>query len=309
MGHHPPPALKALPLLFLVALALPAGLAQQSAGTAGWLENLHLTAAGTVSTVDNISRTSYAPTRKDAETYEFSLASTHARQLAPNLLLIATGEAASLTVAEYDLTNNLRAAGRIVLQTKFGLGPQATVLQVNTAATYKAARFDADRGWTTEAGVQLAKRVWPNLRLAASASWLEHDARNALFDLNQHSYTAEAQWDINDRWTLSGSASRLSGDIVANAAWPVWATMLAGGFGPAIFDYYTSRPWSVTNLYGPGWVSYNVEGDVDLWAVSLGYAFSDRTSLELRRNGAYIVNRVGVTYPTSSWGLSLTHRF
>ena len=65
----------------------------------------------------------------------------------------------------------------------------------------------------------------------------------------------------------------------------------------------------MTNLYGDGWVSYNVEADVDLWSLSLAYAVSDHTSLELRKSAAYVVNRIGVAYPTNGWALSLAHRF
>jgi hypothetical protein len=295
-------------ILSLFALPV-AAWAQSGATTAGWLENLHLTASATASAVGNISRTSYEPTRKDAETYEFTLASTHARQLAPNWLLIATGEASSLTVSKYDLADHFRFTGRLALQKKFGLGPQAPVLQFKGSATYQAARLDADEGWTTEAGVQLAKRVLPNLRLAANASWLEHNARSEVFDLNQHAYGIEAQWDIDDRWTVAGSAGRLSGDIVANAAWAVWGQAITGGFGPAVFNYYTARPWRTTDVFGPGWVSYNVEADVDLWSLSASYAVSDRTSLELRRSAAFVVNALGITYPTDSWELTLSHRF
>jgi hypothetical protein len=84
---------------------------------------------------------------------------------------------------------------------------------------------------------------------------------------------------------------------------------LGGAFGPTIQQYYTARPWTTTHLYGEGWVSYNVEADVDLWSVSLGFSVSDRTSLELRRSAAFVVNRVGVTYPTDSWSVGLSHRF
>jgi hypothetical protein len=297
------------PTLLFAGLACLSALARGDDAAPSWLESLHLTATGAFSAVENISRTSSAPTRKDAQTYEFSVSSNHPRQLTRNLLLVASVEAASLHVPDYDLTDNLRLGGRLSLQTKFGLGAQATVLQFSGGATYKSARFAADRGWTTEGRVQLAKRVLPNLRLAASAGLLEHTARSATFDLSQHSFSVEAQWDINQQWTLGGSAGRLSGDIVANASWPVWGTMLAGGFGPVILDYYTSRPWTTTHLYGAGWVSYNVEADVDLWSVSLAYAFNDHTSVELRKAGAHVVNRVGVTYPTDSWGLTLSHRF
>jgi hypothetical protein len=308
MGHSSPPALKPLATFFAVSVLLPA-LGAQSSSAPGWLENLHLTASGTAASVDNISRTSHEPSRKEAETYELNLASTHARQLAPNLLLVATGDITTLNVPDYELNDNVRASGRLALRRKFGLGPQATVLQFSAGASYKAARLDADRGWTTEAGLQLSKRVLPNLHLIALTSWLEHNARSATFDLNQHSFGAEAQWDINDRWTLSGSASRLEGDIVANAAWPIWGMALGGAFGPAVQQYYTARPWTTTHLYGAGWVSYNVEAEVDLWSVSLSYAFSDHTSLEVRKSAAYVVNVLGIAYPTDSWSLSLTHRF
>lgn len=120
---------------FLAAGLLLPVLNAQSAGAPGWLESLHLTASGTASSVDNISRTSHEPSRKDAETYELNLASSHARQLAPSLLVVASGEVATVSVPDYDLNNNVRATGRLVLQRKFGLGPQATVLQHNVGAT------------------------------------------------------------------------------------------------------------------------------------------------------------------------------
>jgi hypothetical protein len=295
--------------LLLCGLAALAACGRAETGISDLLKKLHLTAIGSVARVDNLSRTSNEPTRKAGTTYEFSLSSSQPRQLTRNLLLVANAEASSLTVPDYDLTNTLRFAGHLSLQTKFGLGPQATVLKFSAGGAYKSSRFPADRGWTTEAGVQLAKRVLPNLRLAANAGLLEHAARGAVFDLNQHSFSVEAQWDLTDRWTVAGSAGRISGDIVANAAWPIWAQAIGGGFGQTVSAYYNARPWTVTHLYGPNWVSYNVEADVDLWTVTLAYAFNDRTSVELRKAGADVVNRIGVTYPTASWGLSVTHRF
>ncbi len=310
MAHAPTPALNRLALAATLAGLLTAGAtAQESSGSGAWIESLHLAASGTAAWTENLSRTSYEPTRKDAASYDFSLGGTVPRQLAPSVLLVGSGEIDALFVQDYSLTNRTTFTGRVSLQKKFGLGPQAWVLQGSVGAGYKAARFDGDRGVTTEAGVQLSKRLLPNLRVAASGHWLEHDAKSASFDLDQHSYGFEAQWDIDEHWTLSGSASRLTGDIVASAAWSVWAQAISGGFGPKIFNYYTSRPWSVTNLYGDGWVSYNVEADVDLWSVALTYAWSDHTSLELRKGAAYVVNRAGVAYPTNSWSLGLTHRF
>jgi hypothetical protein len=290
--------------LILVAVLL-AG----RANAAGWLENLTVTASGTASQVDNISRTSAEPNRKDAETYELTLGVSRHQQLAPNWLLQAGADASLLAVPDYDRTNHFEVGPRLSLQRKFGLGPLAPVLQGDVGLTYKAARFAAAQGWTTKAGLRLGKRFTPALKAGIAGQWIEHAAHSAVFDLNQRSLAIDATWDVNDRWSLSGSAGRLTGDVVANAAWPVWAQAISGGLGQEVFSYYTSRPWTVTHLYGPGWVSYNVEADVDLWSLAAAYALSAHTTAEFRYSSAFVVNKIGIRYPTDSWGLSVVHRF
>lgn len=296
-------------LALLAALLAGATLAQSRSPSAGWLGNLTVTAAGTASWVENISRTSFAPTRKDAATYELSLSAGRHQQLASAWLLHGSVDATLLTVPDYDLGNQLALGPRLGLQRKFGLGPLAPVLQLDTALAYKSSRLDADRGWTAEASLRLGKRFTPGFKAGLTGRWIEHNARSATFDLSQHSFTLDATWDITEQWSLSGSAGRLSGDIVANASWPVWGQAISGGFGPIVAGYYNSRPWEVTDLYGPGWVSYNVEADVDLWSLAATYALSDRTTAELRYGSAFVVNKIGVRYPTDSWGLSVVHRF
>lgn len=283
--------------------------AQDRAPAAGWLDNLTVTASGTANWVENLSRTSFAPTRKDAETYQLDLSASRHQQLAPDWLLHAGADATFFTAPDYDLTNHLKLGPRLGLQRKFGLGPLAPVLQLDTALSYKAARLEADRGWTAEASLRLSKRFTSSFKAGLSGQWLEHDARSAIFDLNQHTYSVDATWDLTEHWSLSGSAGRLSGDIVANAAWSVWGQALSGAFGPTVANYYNSRPWVVTNLYGVGWVSYNVEAKVDLWSLAATYMISDHTTAELRYSSAFVVNKIGVRYPTDSWGLSVVHRF
>ena len=295
--------------MLLAALLAGGASAQDRAPAAGWLGNLAVTAAGTASWVENLSRTSAAPTRKDAATYELSLAASRHQQLAPAWLLHAGADATLFNVPDYTLANQLKLGLRLGVQRKFGLGPLAPVLQLDTALTSKSARLAADRGWTAEASLRLAKRFTSALKAGVSGQWLQHDARSPVFDLQQHSFSVDATWDVSERWSLSGSVGRLSGDIVANAAWPVWAQAISGGFGPVVAGYYNSRPWSVTDIYGPGWVSYNVEADVDLWSLAASYALSDRTTAELRHSSAFVVNKIGVRYPTDSWGLSVVHRF
>lgn len=296
-------------LTILAALLTCTAPAQSRSAAAGWLGNLTVTAAGTASWVENISRTSAEANRKDTATYELSLSAGRHRQLASAWLLHGSVDATLLTVPDYDLTDHFKLGPRLGLQRKFGLGPLAPVLQLDTALTYKSARLDADRGWTAEASLRLGKRFTPVFKAGLAGQWVEHNARSATFDLSQHSFTVDATWDFADRWSLSGSAGRLSGDIVANAAWPVWARAIGGAFGPRVSNYYNSRPWVVTDLYGDGWVSYNVEADVDLWSLAAAYAISARTTAELRYGSAFVVNKIGVRYPTDSWGLSVVHRF
>lgn len=292
-------------LLLLAALLT----AEGRAGVAEWLDQLAVTATGAISHVDNASRTSAEPNRKDATTYELNLGATRRQQLTSSWLMGVGADATWLHAAEYDLAGHVKLGPRLSLQRKFGLGPLAPVLQIDAAFTHKFARLDYDRGWATEAGVRLGKRFIPALKAGVSARWMEHNARTAVFDLHQHSLVADATWDISERWSLTGSAGRLSGDIVANAAWPVWALAITGGLGPAVFNYYTSRPWQVTEMYGSNWVSYNVEAEVDLWSLTASCALTDHSSLEVHYSSAFVVNKIGIRYPTDSWGLGFVHRF
>ena len=45
------------------------------------------------------------------------------------------------------------------------------------------------------------------------------------------------------------------------------------------------------------------------WSVTLACAVTERTTLELRAAGAYVVSKIDIRYPTDSWGLGLVHRF
>lgn len=299
------------PSQLLLMLALAAGTigAQERAAPAGWLGNLSYTASGTANWVENLSRTSAEPFRQDAATYELSLGATHRRQLAASWLLHAGADATFFTAPDFDLANHATLGARLGVQHKFGLGPLAPVLQFDGRIAHKAARLGPDRGLTSEAGLRLSKRFTPFLKASVGGQWIEHNARSATFDLSQHSYSVEATWDITEQWSLSGSAGRLTGDIVANAAWSVWTQAISGGLGSTVFNYYTARPWEVTGIYGSGWVSYNVEADVDLWSLTAAYAATERTTLELRYHSAFVVNKIGIRYPTDSWGLGVVHRF
>jgi hypothetical protein len=281
----------------------------ERADVASWLDNLDTNASVAASWVENASRTSFAPTRKDAAIYELNLGVSRHQQLTGNWSLSASADADYLSEPAFDRNSQLRLGPTLGVQRKFGLGPLAPVLQLDAGFSYKSARITADNGWTAEAGVRFAKRILPELKIAASGRWLEHYAKSATFDLQQRTLALEAVWDIDENWQLSGTASWLQGRVVANAAWPVWTQAIGGGLGQTVSNYYNSIPWEITDSYGPRWVSYNVAARANLLSVTLSRTLTERTSLELRYGSAYVINKIDLRYPTDSWGLALTHRF
>src|SRR3954467_7343827 len=92
--------------LALITLVFATQATAQDRPTArSWLEKVSFTASGTANWVENLSRTSAEPFRRDAETYELSLGASHHRQLAPNWLLHAGADASWFIVPAYDLAN------------------------------------------------------------------------------------------------------------------------------------------------------------------------------------------------------------
>lgn len=293
----------------LAAFLLPVAAHAATATPAGWTDNLHTTATVNASWVENASRTSYEPTRKDVAVYALDLGVTQARQLAPAWLLHSGLAATYQHEPEYPLNDFITLGPRVSVQRKFGLGPYAPVLQADASLAYQDARYSGQNGFTTVASLHAAKRFTAGLRAAAFAEWREHSARSWVFDIEQRTVGLEASWDFSSRWRLTGRAARLTGNIVANAAPGIWAQAISGGFGATVFDYYTTIPQEATGLYGPGWVSYTVSAEVDLWSVALACQLAPATSLEFSVANAYVVNRINIRYPTRTWGLHLTHRF
>jgi len=298
--------LRQLGLLFSIPAAVISAFGQTGAS---WLQDLHFKASATAAWTDNISRTSFLPTSKDAASYEFAVGASNARQLAPNLLLEVGADAAALSIPDFDRNNHFTIGPRLGLQRKFGLGPLAPVLRLDTAYTYKSARIQANTGWTAEAALRYSQRITSSVKIGASGEWLEHYARRSTYDIQQRTVSIDASWDISEHWRLSGSAGRLNGRIVANAAPQIWSQAITGGLGATVFNYYTTIPWQVVDSYGPGWTAYNVAAHADLWSIALATTLSDRTTFELRTSSFYVVNKIDVRYSTKSVGLSLIHRF
>jgi hypothetical protein len=262
--------------------------------TAGWAEN--------------ISRSALPPNQIDTRTYEFTAGIGSRRQIFGSFLVGAELEAAALAVDNYRLNNRTQLGPRFFAQHKFGLGPYAPILQADAALLERFAKAEGDKGTTTETGLTLSKRLNQQWRISATADWSNHAARSAAFDVHHRRLHGAVTWDISERWQASAGGGRLHGIFTANASWAVWGAALVGALGPAVQEYYTQIPWRVTDLYGPGWVTYPVSGHVDFWWAELTPALTQRTALSLRFEQADALNRVGVKYRQERWTLSLLLR-
>lgn len=195
------------------------------------------------------------------------------------------------------------------LRQKFGYGAFAPVLSLDAGLRRRAAQLDGDDGWTATAGLRVARRITQAWRVAATGDWQQHYARHSIFDTRHHRVFGTLTWDISPRWQLSHGNGRLWGDFTANASWPVWANALSGAFGPAIESYYNTVAWDITHGYGPNWVTYRVTGHVSFWWLELSPALGRNTSLPLRYESRFSVNKVGIKYRQDLWSLQLLHRF
>lgn len=195
------------------------------------------------------------------------------------------------------------------LRQKFRLGPLAPSLSLDLGLRRREARLSFDDGWTATAGLRLNKRLTQTLRAGINGDWQQHYARSDVFDTKHHRFFVTAAWDVFDWLQLSTGNGRLWGSFTANASPTVWPRAIGGLLGTHISNYYNTIPWTVTDSYGPGWVTYIVDGRVSFYWIELSPALGKNTSLPLRFENRVSVNQVGVKYRQDIWTLSLLHRF
>ncbi|MBI2511400.1 MAG: hypothetical protein HYV96_05440 [Opitutae bacterium] len=263
----------------------------------------------TLTYAENFSRTSFAPTAKDAKLGDFDAAYVHAKQLAPNWTLIAALEGNAEAVSRFSAMNRLGAGARATLRHKFGLGPMAPVLDAGAAFTSVNFRESGRSGWREEAFASLSQRFTENWRVVATASWETFTAAHAPFDTHARRLGLETYYDVTDTWQFGAGASRLDGQLVANAAWSVWSQAIGGGLGPTVQNYYTSIPWEITDTFGDGWVAYRVDCRADFRWAQLTARLTEHTSMPLRYESVKVVNRIGIRYDSAFWSLGVLHRF
>ncbi|MCB1105278.1 MAG: hypothetical protein H7A44_12470 [Opitutaceae bacterium] len=278
------------------------------AGTAaGALSNLRLQTSATWA--ENVSRSSSALDWADAMTYVGGISADHRQQFNSSLTGMIQLQAGALFRPQYNRNDELNLGVTGELKQKFGLGPMAPVLSATGSITGKAARMNGNDGWTVTGALNASKRLTESWRLSATADWHNHYADSDTFNVRYQRIYGELFWDITDRWQLNYGYGRFWGDLTANASWTIWGRAIYGLLGPAISNYYNAMPWEVTDSYGPGWVTYRVYGKSRLWWLQVSPALTDKTSLSLRYDSVFTVNKVNVKYRTDKWTLSLLHNF
>ena len=259
--------------------------------------------------VKNLSRTSFAPSRKSAAAYAATITALQARPLTREWQLFLSGEAGANWVPKFTGLDSLHGGLHAQLRRKFGLGPLAPVLDFHGGLTGCAVREGGRSGWQAGAGLTLSRRLTEFWRVAAGGEWEKYFASHQAFEVDHRSLSLESTWDLSERWQLGLGARRLWGQLTANARYDIYDTALDGGFGPAIANYYNRIPWEISNTFGPGWVAYRIDCDADFWWVQLTVTLGPNTSLPLRYETVKVINRVGVRYDTDLWSLGLVHRF
>ena len=258
---------------------------------------------------ENINRASSVIDWRDAWRFDARGAFFHVRELLPGLIVGGEIDALVEHTPDYRGLDASSLGFSASARRKFGLGALAPSLSVEVGLRRRETRLDFDSGWVATGAIRLTQRIVPSLRAGIHGDWEQHYVRSDIFDTKHDRFYVTLAWDITDWLQLSHGNGRLWGSFTANASPLVWPRALAGALGTHISDYYHSVPWGQTDLYGPGWVTYIVDGRVSFYWIELSPALGRNTSLPLRFENRVSVNKVGVKYRQDIWTLTLLYRF
>ncbi|MBM3852861.1 MAG: hypothetical protein FJ399_06860 [Verrucomicrobia bacterium] len=258
---------------------------------------------------ENISRSAAASDWRDATKYETRGQYSHFREWHRGFFTSGEIAAGLEHVPRFTALDTLTLGASGQLRQKFGLGPFAPALALDAGLARRDARLDPSDGWTLNAALRLGQRFAPAWRAALAGDWQQHCARSPIFDTKHHRAYGTITWDLSDRWSLTHGNGRLWGSFTANASSGVWSRALSGALGSALSTYYNAISWGATGAFGPGWVTYLVDGRVSFWWLELSPALGRNTSLPLRYDSLVSVNHVGVKYRQDLWTVQVLHRF
>lgn len=258
---------------------------------------------------ENLSRSSAPVDWRDALSLQSRVTWGGQRQSPAGLLARGEVGAGLLLVPRYDRLDAATAGVSGLLRKKFGFGAFAPSVALEGGLQAREARLAGDDGWTASAALSVTRRLTASWRVGATADWQEHHGASAVYDTAHHRVFGTVTWDLNDRWSLSHGNGRLWGEFTANASPTVWAGALAGGQGRPLAEYYATVPRIESGIFGPRWVTYRVEGRVSFWWLELSPALGRNTSLPLRYESLFSVNKAGIKYRQDRWILQVVHRF
>lgn len=239
--------------------------------------------------LENIGRAATPANWRDALRHRAGVAAGEFREWRAGFLTAGELRAAFDHVPEFTRLNAVTVGLGGTIRQKFGFGAYAPAITLDLGLTHRDARIAGDDGWTADGALRVTKRLTESWRLGVVGDWQQHYARGSI-------------WDTHGN-------GRLWGDFVSNAGPSVWPLALAGALGPEVQDYYRQTAWGVTHSLGPGWVSYRVSGRVSFWWLELSPALGRNTSLPLRYESLFSVNKVGIKYRQDIWTLQVLHRF
>lgn len=258
---------------------------------------------------ENINRASSPVDWRDAWQLETRGALSLFRELQTGLIVSGEADVLAEHTPKFRALDAVSAGAGVTVRQKFGLGAFAPSLAVDAGLRARDTRLDLDSGVVATAAVRLTQRLLPVLRAGLHGDWEQHYARSAVYDTKHHRFFATLAWDITPWLQLSHGNGRLWGSFTANASAPVWARALSGALGSHISDYYLTVFRTPSGTFGPGWVTYLIDGRVSFFWLELSPALGRNTSLPLRFENRVSVNKVGVKYRQDIWTLALLHRF
>ena len=273
------------------------------------LRALTVSSEATAAWAENIGRATADINWRDAMRFETRTEVSFLREWRAGFMTVGRIDAGIEHVPDFSKMDAFTGGLATTFRQKFGLGALAPVASLDLGLRRREARLAADDGWLATAGLRLSRRVTESWRLSAVTDWRQHYARSAIFDTRHHRVFATVAWDLTDWLQLAHGNGRLWGDFTANAGPSIWPLALAGALGPDVSNYYNTTAWGVTELLGPGWVTYRVSGRVSFWWLELAPALGRNTSLPLRYESLFSVNKVGIKYRQDVWTLQLLYRF
>ena len=270
---------------------------------------LDYTAAATYLWTENLGRASGQTDFRDTSSIQADASVGTSRQFSSGLVGRLQLEAGALFVPDYELVNEATFGPRGILSKKFGLGPQAPVLAIEAATIGRLARIDENNGVTLQGAATLSKRFNSVLSARLRGDWQEHAAEANTYDVHHFGGEGSVSVDATDRVRFTLGGGYLTGTFTAGASAARFAGALAGSLGPEVADYYASVPKTVTDAFGPNWVTSRVEGDADYYFFELSPAITDQIALTLRYERTHATNIVDVDYRQDIFSLSAIYSF